>query len=192
MKLLKNVKISEGLKYHLDRKKPLIENVYRYSSEEYIKLYNECRKLYNTGALLLEGMDRDVIETTDLGEYGTYNSVHVPLDLPLHEKDPLVEATYRGRFVQLERPQKIKDTTKFFVFVRNPRTKRVVKVRFGSALGGWLHLPTEMHNPESRAKMAKKLKCTERFDKMTAVYWTCRLPQFWYWLGGLQNFPGFW
>lgn len=192
MKLLLETQISKGLKYHLDTNRPLISNVYRYSSEEFLNLYRECRQLYNKGYLLLEGMDREIVEQTDLGEYGTYNGTLVPLDLPLDGQDPLLEATYRGRFVQLERPQKVKDTTKFFVFVRNPRTKRVVKVRFGSALGGWLHLPTEMHNPESRAKMAKKLKCTERFDKMTAVYWTCRLPQFWYWLGGLQNFPGFW
>lgn len=187
IRLLENVSISPGLEYHLQTNRPLSENIYRYSSREFIKLYGECRRLYNEGKITLTGLDREIIEETDLGIYGRYKGEVVPLDLPL-----LTEATYKGKFVQIDRPQKIGDTTKFFVYVRNPTTKRVNKVRFGSALGGWMHLPTEMHNPETRGKMARKLKCTERFDKMKSVYWTCRLPQFWYWLGGIQNFPGFW
>lgn len=185
--LLESVHISQGLQYHLDNRRPLSENIYRYSSKKFIDLYGECRTLYQEGKIQLTGLDKELIEQTDLGLYGDYKGETVPLDLPL-----LNEATYKGRFVQLDRPQKIGDTTKFFVYVRNSRTKRVNKVRFGSALGGWMHLPTEMHNPETRNKMSQKLKCTERFDKMTSVYWTCRLPQFWYWLGGMQNFPGFW
>ena len=188
MKLLKDTPISEGLKYHLDNRIPLTSNIYRYSSKTFIDLYGEFRSLFTEGKLEVRGLDYEILTETDLGLYGVYDGEKVPLDLPLL----LGEAVYRGKNVTLERPLKIKDTTKFYVFVRNPRTKRVNKVRFGSGLGGWLHLPTEMHNPESRKKMSDKMKCPQRFDKMTAVYWTCRLPQFWYWLGGLQNFPGFW
>jgi hypothetical protein len=187
IELLKPRFVSEGLRYHLDRKIPLTENVYRYSSDKYLELYNECRTLLKEGYLYAEGLDLEILEDTDLGEYDLFEGKKVPLDLPM-----INEAVYRGQNVILDRPQKIKDTTKFFVFVRNPRTKRVNKVRFGSGLGGWMHLPTEMHNPETRSKMSEKMKCPQRFDKMTAVYWTCRLPQFWYWLGGMQNFSGFW
>lgn len=38
--------LSEGLKYHIDNKKPLTEQVYRAGSQNYFNLWSEARDLY--------------------------------------------------------------------------------------------------------------------------------------------------
>jgi hypothetical protein len=55
MKLVKDVQISEQLKYHLYRKITLEENIFRIFSEGYFKLVNEVRGLFND----------DIIELND-------------------------------------------------------------------------------------------------------------------------------
>ena len=47
MKLVGDVKVSDNLKYHLDRNLSLEENVFRTYSESYFSLINEVRDLYN-------------------------------------------------------------------------------------------------------------------------------------------------
>jgi hypothetical protein len=43
--------ISEGLMYHINNSKPLTENVYRVYSNNFFKLFNEARDLYNLGTI---------------------------------------------------------------------------------------------------------------------------------------------
>ena len=47
MKLKNNVLISDILKYHLEKKIPLSENVLKTYSRSFINLINEVRRLYN-------------------------------------------------------------------------------------------------------------------------------------------------
>jgi len=72
-----------SLKYHLDNKLSLHEHVYRYNSDAFIQLFKEAREAVRDEAIELDEADRDLIETTDIGEYGDYNGLKVPLDLPL-------------------------------------------------------------------------------------------------------------
>lgn len=85
MKLLHIIDTTPGLQYHLDNELPLYENIYRYSSEGFIDLFGEARKLYFENKLALCEIDRDLLENTDLGLYGIYEGEKVPLDLPLEE-----------------------------------------------------------------------------------------------------------
>jgi hypothetical protein len=72
-----------SLKYHLDNKLSLHEHVYRYNSDAFIQLFKEAREAVRDEAIELDEADRDLIETTDIGEYGDYNGLKVPLDLPM-------------------------------------------------------------------------------------------------------------
>lgn len=72
-----------SLQYHIDNNLSLHENVYRYSSEAFIKLFAEAREAYNEGDIDLSEEDSNLITTTDIGEYGDYNGMMVPLDLPM-------------------------------------------------------------------------------------------------------------
>ena len=80
---LKEIVGLPSLQYHIDNKLSLHENVYRYSSEAFLNLFKEAREAYENGDIELSEEDKDLIETTDIGEYGDYNGMRVPLDLPM-------------------------------------------------------------------------------------------------------------
>ena len=72
-----------SLQYHIDNDLTLSENVYRYSSGEFINLFKEARDAWRDGYITLNEQDEELLETTDIGEYGDYNGIKVPLDLPM-------------------------------------------------------------------------------------------------------------
>lgn len=72
-----------SLKYHLDNSLTLSEHVYRYSSDAFIQLFKEAREAWRDGKIELNEQDTLLLETTDIGEYGDYNGMRVPLDLPM-------------------------------------------------------------------------------------------------------------
>jgi len=75
----------------------------------------------------------------------------------------------------------------YYVYVRDPRTKKVKKVSFGS--GG---LKAKINNPKARQAFAKRHRCSEKTDKTKAGYWSCRLPRYAKLLGLKSSFSGFW
>ena len=76
-----------SLQYHIDNNLTLSENVYRYSSEAFIQLFSEARDAWRDGYITLNEEDEHLLETTDIGEYGEYNGMKVPLDLPMVSPD---------------------------------------------------------------------------------------------------------
>jgi len=75
----------------------------------------------------------------------------------------------------------------YYVYVRDPRTKKVKKVSFGS--GG---LKAKINNPKARKAFAARHKCKTKTDKTKAGYWSCRLPRYAKLLGLKSSFSGFW
>jgi len=75
----------------------------------------------------------------------------------------------------------------YYVYVRDPRTKKVKKVSFGS--GG---LKAKINNPKARKAFAARHKCSTKTDKTKAGYWSCRLPRYAKLLGLKSSFSGFW
>jgi len=80
---LKDVVGYPSLQYHLDNKLSLHEHVYRYSSDAFIQLFAEAREALSNEEIDLSEEDRELLETTDIGEYADYNGMRVPLDLPM-------------------------------------------------------------------------------------------------------------
>jgi len=77
---------------------------------------------------------------------------------------------------------------KFYVYVRNPKTKKIKKVSFGDTTG----LSAKINNPEARRAFAARHKCAQKTDKTKASYWSCRIGRYWKSLGGSKNFSGYW
>ena len=77
--------LSEGLKYHIDNKKPLYENVYRAGSKKYFDLWKEARALYEQGLIQVNDTDKELLTQTRVGEFGIYEGQIVPLDFPIAE-----------------------------------------------------------------------------------------------------------
>ena len=80
---LKDIIGYPSLQYHVDNKLSLHEHVYRYNSDAFIQLFKEAREALRDEAIELEETDKELLETTDIGEYGDYNGMRVPLDLPM-------------------------------------------------------------------------------------------------------------
>ena len=76
----------------------------------------------------------------------------------------------------------------YYVYVRDPKTKRIKKVTFGS--GG---LRAKINNPKARKAFAARHKCSQKKDRTKASYWSCRLPRYAKQLGlSVKNPGGFW
>jgi hypothetical protein len=80
---LKDVIGYPSLQYHLDNGLSLHEHVYRYSSDAFVNLFKEAREALSNEEIDLTEEDQELLETTDIGEYGEYNGMKVPLDLPM-------------------------------------------------------------------------------------------------------------
>ena len=167
--------MTEDMQYHIDAKTPLFETTLPYGSKEYLNLWAEARYLYSRGALNVEGIDKEKITETHLGEYGMYEGKKVPLDLPMLDKDDtLNEAKYQGRTVTLNKPSQ-GDSKKFKVYVKNAKGK-VVKVNFGfggkSAKGKRMVIKDK--NPKARAAYRARHNCKNPGPKWKANYWSCK------------------
>ncbi len=78
--------ISEGMFYHIENNLPLNESIYRPQSMMFLKLFIEARNLYESKRLVLCESDKYYFDNTDIGTFGEYNGIKVPLDLPLTEE----------------------------------------------------------------------------------------------------------
>ena len=255
--------MTENMKHHVDNKVPLTENAFRYGSEAFINLWAEARTLYEQKAIFLNDIDKAFLRDTDLGKFGIYKGVKVPLDLLMEEDfdstlgseeeardtnsilflpyldkladlkmrvkrsqdekskeffmnlhDDLLDAVtrmdrdainnvvtrYPKYFVGLNEADKKKKnpplgkpkrggSKKFYVYVRDPKSKRIKKVSFGMAGGG---LRAKLNNPKARKAFAKRHNCAQKKDKTKASYWSCRLPRYAKALGFNTTFSGYW
>ena len=294
--------MTENMQYHIDNKKPLTENTFRYGSKAFLDLWAEARYLYSRDAINLSGEDKIIIETTHLGEYGLFEGEMVPLDLPIIKEideaisDEIKVGDIVGNTVQgfnfkvlnikgdkleveniktgkkfetyidnmylpvmeevdeaisgadkdeifaliskvkqqgklsddaqrmlmqwMSHPdaskeaivQVLKQLTgtlneakdgqhvlnkphrggaggkKYFVYVRNPKTKKIKKISFGDSGG----LREKINDPKARKAFSARHDCPNKKDKMKASYWSCHLPRYAKALGLKSNFSGFW
>lgn len=263
------ITMTENMSYHINNKKPLTENTFRYGSDAFLDLWAEARYLYSRNAIHLLGEDKKIITETNLGEYGIFEGQKVPLDLVMEDEstfsyyfenakeklskphkitnvlykktnrgdkyiqinykltfmpgiqyDPeghfvsifydndeqlnlikkefglnltegkINESEYQGKKVQLNKPKR-GGSKKFYVYVRDPKTKKVKKVSFGAA-GGGQNLAVKIRDPKARKAFAKRQQCDKKKDRTTPGYWSCNIGRYWKSLGGGSNFSGYW
>ncbi len=177
--------LSEGLKYHIDNNKPLTEHLYRAGSKNYFNLWSEARALYVRNILDFSGDDLEILTETHLGEFGIFEGKKVPLDF-IMEDEYLDLNEEKKKNPPLNKPKR-GGSKAYYVYVKDPKTKRIKKVSFGS--GG---LKAKINNPKARQAFAKRHRCSEKNDKTKASYWSCRLPRYAKLLGLKSNFSGFW
>lgn len=179
-------RVSEGLQYHLDNDFCIAESVYRPGSEAHVNLLTESRDLWINGWIQVDKVTEELFETSDLGKVGVYEGHTVPLDLPVEEIE-INEAEYQGREVELNIPRR-GGSKKYYVYVMNPKTKRVIKIQFGDVKGG---LTAKVSDPKARKSFAARHRCHLKTDKTKAGYWACRINRYAHLWGG-KTYPGFW
>jgi hypothetical protein len=178
MKTFKDFRIIDAIDVMESKGIHFVDNIYRPGSEAYFKFFEEARELYAKGDLTVTGINKEILETTDIGLWGIYDEKEVPLDCPLvEEKEPELNKPKRG------------GSKKFVVYVRNPDTGNIKKIEFGDSTG----LKVKINDPAARKSFAARHKCETRNDKTTASYWACRLPRYAKSLGMQVDNPGaFW
>lgn len=181
----KKINISEGLDWHITNKTPLHENVYRFGSNNYFKLINEVRKLYNSNLIKLDNkLDEWLVSKTDIGRVGKYDGKFVMLDIPIS-----VNEADEKKNVALNKPSRNSGSgKKYKVYVKNDKGN-VIKVTFGDTKGG---LTAKINNPEARKAFADRHNCSEKKDKTKPGYWACNMPRYWKSLGGSKNLNTYW
>ena len=96
--------LSEGLQYHIDKKIPLFETVYRIGSDKHLSLIREARKMYSRNVIDLCEEDEALIKT-NLGEFALYEGVSIPLDLPMlnesYDYDEVAQSEFGMDYDQL-------------------------------------------------------------------------------------------
>ena len=101
--------------------------------------------------------------------------------------DDLFEAKKKKKDPPIGKPKR-GGPKAYYVYVRDPKTKRIKKVTFGS--GG---LRAKINNPKARKAFAARHKCSTKTDRTKASYWSCRLPRYAKQLGlSVKNPGGFW
>lgn len=84
------IKVTENMKYHIDNKLPLYKTKVK-SLTEYLDLWAEARYLYSRNIIHVNEIDKKIIAKTNLGEYGLFEGIKVPLDLIYLNNTSLVE-----------------------------------------------------------------------------------------------------
>lgn len=173
--------LSEGLRWHLEEGVSFESPVYRAGTDKYFSLIKEARWLYRENMYTPKSQfEVDLLES-NLGEWAEFKGEKVPLDFPMQE---LKEAEYKDREVELGKPKR-GSGGKAYVYVRNPKTGKVMKVSFGSSM------PDAMGDSDTARKRRKSFgdrhNCSDKDDRTKPGYWSCRLTKF---FG--RNIPGWW
>ena len=150
------------LQYHLDNKLTLSECVYRYSSDSFIQLFAEARKALRDGKITLNEQDLNLLENTDIGEYGMYEGQKVPLDLPVIDEQG--EDTSWSRDEDTITLQDILDLTKNIPITQYP-TEKLAKIVLN-----WDNNPEEIERI-SQVEISEQYPILIMIDEQGKLQW---------------------
>jgi hypothetical protein len=169
MSLTEDVSVSDNLKYHLTKQLPLSETIFRTYSESYFELLEEVRKLYFENKIELCDSDAELVES-DLGKKEMFEGREVYLDAPIEVvEDLIMELKHRGRTVHLNRPFRTPGGPKKYAVYVKSKNGNVKKVTFGDP-----NMRSRAGNKARRKSFAARHRCSQKKDRTTAGYWSCR------------------
>lgn len=177
MRAVKLELMSEGMRYHVETRTSLYDPIYRPGSSAFSKLLSEARELKKLGHIFSES-ENELLQS-NCGSFGIYEGKRVPLDVPMIEEE-LNEAEYKGKQVQLGKPQR-GGSKKFYVYVKDG--DRVKKISFGDP-----NLSVKVGDAKRRASFVARHNCKEKNDRLTAGYWACRIGRYPHLTGAKQRY----
>jgi len=153
VKTFDDFQVSEGFRYHMENGLDITNSVYRIGSQAYKELFEETKKYWDEGNVILK--DKAAWMAANL-EVGT-------------------PAVYDGRKVELDTPSRGGD--KKFVVYHNSGKKDeegniiAVKIEYGDASG----LSIKNEDPEAAASFWARQQCDlkKSMDPLTPKFWSC-------------------
>lgn len=161
MKKFREYLIEEQVEFQIENDLPLCENTFRVGTDSW-KLYWSFLK-ENKNKYYLTDFDKHLLET-DIGLTDIFENQEVLLDYPfINEKyeDEELNSPKRG------------GSKKFYVYVKNDKGN-IIKVEFGDTTG----LNAKINNPDAVKGFVARHDCSNKNDKTTPGYWSCRLPYY--------------
>lgn len=117
-------------------------------------------------------------QASQIIEESVYNNPHLDdgtlvceaclQELLENQRTVIQEAKYHGRTVSLNKPTR-GDVKKSKVYVRDPQTGNIVKVNFGDP-----NMKIKKSIPARRRSFRARHKCSQKKDKTSAGYWSCK------------------
>lgn len=173
MRLVKNIKISDNLRYHIEKNIPLCENIFRIHSKAYFNLINEVRFLYDQDLIEVNDEDAELLET-NIGEFIEKNGKIIYLDVPFINEKYVIESEKSKK--RLNKPMRTPGgPKKFKVYVKTP-SGRIKTVRFGDSKSSGLSIKN--NNPARAKSFRARHKCSEKKDRTTPGYWSCNVARY--------------
>lgn len=163
--------VAQAIQEHIAQGIPFRESIFRPGSEAFTEFYTIVKEMHSRGELSVDWEDEELL-ATDIGEAVEVDGASVLLDVPYVEEE-LSEAEYQGKTVQLNSPKR-GGSKKFYVYVKDPKTKNVKKVSWGDTTG----LSVKAKNPGAVKSFVARHKCKQKNDKTKAGYWACRTPRY--------------
>ena len=115
----------------------------------------------------IDDYDELDVEQEDMDDFINYLKLY-QTSLDEANCNCVFEAEYQGREVKLGKPMR-GDVKKFKVYVKNPKTGKVVKVNFGDP-----NMRIKKSNPERRKSFRARHNCDNPGPRTKARYWSCR------------------
>jgi hypothetical protein len=173
----------------------VVDDIIKIIGPEYIK--GEIKDGGNKNKIYLQLTDKKFANTVinllkaGLGIEAKYDTTFGFMPAVSFFSDKVItEAEYQGKDVDLNKPKR-GGSKKFYVYVRDPKTKRIKKVSFGAA-GGGQNLRVKFKDPKARKAFAARQNCSSKKDRTKAGYWSCNLPRYASLLGLGANMNTFW
>ena len=159
-------------------------------------------------AQMLDGYEVDFFKT----KANTYANIEIPSENPTFEDDIQIKGIgqteeeafkdlkqnyekYKKGLYEVDKKKtpplgkpKRGGSKKFYVYVKNPKTKKIKKVSFGGTTG----LSVKINDPKARQAFAARHDCKNKKDRTKPSYWSCNIGRYWKQLGGAKNFSGYW
>lgn len=117
-------------------------------------------------------------QASQIIEESVYNNPHLDdgtlvceaclQELLENQRTVIQEAKYHGKTVSLNKPTR-GDVKKSKVYVRDPQTGNIVKVNFGDP-----NMKIKKSIPARRRSFRARHKCSQKKDKTSAGYWSCK------------------
>ena len=156
IKTFEDFQVSEGFRYHMENGLDITNSVYRIGSDAYKQLFEETKKYWDEGNVILKDKAAWMAANLEVGK----------------------KAVHDGREVELDSPKRGGDK-KFYVYHNSGKKDKdgkikAVRIEWGDTSG----LSIKNDDPEAAASFWSRQQCdlTKKMNPLTPGFWSCYAP----------------
>ena len=156
IKTFEDFQVSEGFRYHMENGLDITNSVYRIGSDAYRQLFEETKKYWDEGIVILKDKAAWMAANLEVGK----------------------KAVHDGKEVELDSPKRGGDK-KFYVYHNSGKKDKdgkikAVRIEWGDTSG----LSIKNDDPEAAASFWSRQQCDlkKKMNPLTPGFWACYAP----------------